>query len=259
MATPYLSLVSIAYRFDDDLIGTLRSIDAQSVTDFQNVVVISKITESEKKDLLSEFSRSGRKFIIGEDSSLYNAMNLGLKSSIGTHVLFLNSGDFFLNQKSLEKVVRSLNLNRNLSFSVCFTWGDLEFVKPTERAHLCRNFPHPGFVANIHEEKIPFNESRLIDADFIWMQEYQDLYCVDSFKDVISVFTLGGVSNYPTFKSIKVRFSNQGYVRGFEEIARFLTRVLFGTKNYYLLVNKFYPKINQFIQRRFRNVSGRKI
>ena len=43
------------------------------------------------------------------DSGIYNAMNKGINSSNGELLLFLNSGDFFINSNIIESCLPDLN------------------------------------------------------------------------------------------------------------------------------------------------------
>ena len=69
-----ISIITIHKGQIENLIKTLNSIDNQKVKNFKNYVISPFIPKTE----LKKFKKKYRKFIIGKDKSLYNAMNIGL-------------------------------------------------------------------------------------------------------------------------------------------------------------------------------------
>ena len=66
------------------LIKTLDSIDNQKIKPYKNLVIIKKIKNFDFK----KYKKKYRKFIIGKDTSLYNAMNIGIKHTKKQYIIF---------------------------------------------------------------------------------------------------------------------------------------------------------------------------
>ena len=72
---------------------TIFSVDKQSNKPYRHLVISADLKLSECK----KFRKKYRSFILGQDNSIYNAMNIGLQKTKKNYVLFLNSGDCFVN------------------------------------------------------------------------------------------------------------------------------------------------------------------
>ena len=86
---------------------TLMSIDKQNYKNYKNLI-ISKI---KLKALDKRFKNIKRIFYYKKNSSIYEAMNLGLKKSENKYLIFLNAGDTFASKSSLQKISKIINSN----------------------------------------------------------------------------------------------------------------------------------------------------
>ncbi|MBE0508158.1 MAG: glycosyltransferase [Marinospirillum sp.] len=224
-------IVTISYVFDDALVRTLESIDEQSYREFSNVVVVSKCAEPETKDYHAAY----RKFVLNEDSSIYNAMNIGLQSAEGDYVLFLNAGDTFHDDNSLSLALDELNDTKCYAFRTNQIWNDAVYVRPPDGKldQLKKSPAHQGFFVPLCTKTPFFDEKHLIDADSRWMQQCIALFDMQVCDKFLSNFYLGGVSNYPTLNTVVLRYRSQGLIRALKEIVKFLIRKLMGDRLYY--------------------------
>lgn len=105
-----ISILSVAYKNRGGLERTFNSIQSQSVTDVQWIVV-----DGGSRDGTVEFLESKREwkrnfcFVSESDRGVYDAMNKGLKFVQGKWVIFLNAGDCFASSSALEKIIRFLS------------------------------------------------------------------------------------------------------------------------------------------------------
>ena len=93
-----VSIVTINYDSLEELKKTIESVDNQKIKPYRHIIVSRKLKLHE----VQIFKRKYRKFVLGKDNSLYNAMNIGKKYCINQSLIFLNSGDVFFNKKSLN-------------------------------------------------------------------------------------------------------------------------------------------------------------
>lgn len=85
-----ISVITITFNAEATLPATLRSVEAQTFTDFEYLIIDGRST-----DRTVELARGCplAKVTSEPDRGLYDAMNKGLRLAQGRYVLFLNAGD----------------------------------------------------------------------------------------------------------------------------------------------------------------------
>jgi hypothetical protein len=202
--------------------------------------VASGLNRESEDNLKNSFSADYRTFILNQDTSLYDAMNIGLDVAIGDAIIFMNSGDVFLDSKSCRLISESFKTKRCLAFRTIQSYGDSGFVRPklSKLSLLERNPAHQGFVAPLPEAKgVKYNLEYTVAADLHWMRELIKRHGVVVKPEVISRFELGGISNVPTITSIRIKWRESKLSIPFFKILlkSFLYRVL-GPKAFYRVV-----------------------
>lgn len=221
---------------------TLKSVDSQILQPYLNLVVCSNFN----RYLSLSFQKKNRVFLVNQDTSIYNAMNLSLKyvKNISSKVIFLNSGDIFYDNLVIKSISR-------LNFLKCLIGKvDLfnEWQNFTVKNYIFqkKNYcPHGGFVFHTILLKnlnnfIHFDENKKIDADGYWMKKIRKIARNHMIKKklIISRHRLGGVSTYPNLKTLKY-YLNQNKFLFVKEFFKFLLLILLKKKNYYKLIYKF--------------------
>lgn len=97
---PLISVITITYNAADCLRPTMESVAKQTFGDFEHLVI-----DGASKDNTVAIARSfeGTRILSEPDRGLYDAMNKGLRLARGEYVLFLNAGDAFHADDTLEK------------------------------------------------------------------------------------------------------------------------------------------------------------
>lgn len=138
-----LSIITINYNNAEGLKKTLASVASQTFRDFEHIIVDGGSTDGSveiireyEQSLASRLSplASNLKWLSEPDSGIYNAMNKGIEMALGKRVvnsfnrselvedknkgikmangeylLFLNSGDYLVDELTLEKVFEEAN------------------------------------------------------------------------------------------------------------------------------------------------------
>ena len=99
-----LSIITINYNNREGLADTIKSVEAQTVKDFEWIVVDGGSTDG-SRELLEKHADSISNWVSEPDSGIYNAMNKGIRMSEGEYLLFLNSGDTLVNEHIVEQVL----------------------------------------------------------------------------------------------------------------------------------------------------------
>ncbi len=99
--TPLFSIITVCYNAADDLARTIASVDSQTFTQFEHLVIDGASSDNTPR-VLSDAS-SERRIIVSEpDNGIYDAMNKGLGKASGQYLIFLNAGDVFHDDSTLQ-------------------------------------------------------------------------------------------------------------------------------------------------------------
>lgn len=105
--TVFFSIITVNKNNLQGLIKTHISVKNQSAKIFEHIIIDANSTDNSKEYIL-ENSKDFTKYKIENDKSIYDGMNKGILLSKGKYILFLNSGDIFLEETSLAKFFREI-------------------------------------------------------------------------------------------------------------------------------------------------------
>ena len=226
--------VTISRFFDKELTQSLECIFSQSLLPEKIILVVSKISDAERDELLLTIPPDlmGRMaFAFNRDCSLYNAMNIGLSLVPAySHCIFINAGDYFYDRHtvSLMQKYQEAYPGVSIAFSTIQQFENQSFLrysKPSRHSLFVRLFtwfipealpPHQGFLYYKVPNSPYFNESNSISADSRWIHSIIKNSSVEYSDHVVSRFILGGISNSLSFKkllSLISPFSFVGLIR----------------------------------------------
>lgn len=98
-----LSIITINYNNIEGLKKTIESVVSQTMHDFEWIVIDGGSTDGSK--ILIETNAHYFSYWCSEkDKGVYDAMNKGILRAKGEYCLFLNSGDYLLNERVLMNV-----------------------------------------------------------------------------------------------------------------------------------------------------------
>jgi putative colanic acid biosynthesis glycosyltransferase len=100
---PFLTIVTVVKDDAAGLQETRLSIEEQSISDWEHVIVYapsSDCTERAAHSMEDEHTRA----MPEEEPGIFSAMNLGMKASRGRYIQFLNAGDILHSPSSLQYV-----------------------------------------------------------------------------------------------------------------------------------------------------------
>jgi len=230
-----VAIISIHNGNITELKKTLASVDNQTQLPDLHIIV------SKKKISKFFFIKKHRLLIIEKDTSIYNAMNFGLKKSQNYHTLFLNSGDYFYSNDSIKLINKYIKLypNNCLNF-LCLLKYKTKIFKIKKNFFYKKNFlSHPTFVSP-NSKKNYYDEKYKIISDGIWMKKQCSLYGLKKIYKNLSIHCLGGISTTPTCLSIK-EYLFGSFKNVHKEIIKYILFLLIKNKlKYYCLI--FYKK-----------------
>lgn len=110
MKNPLISILTITYNAADEIRPTLDSIKAQTMTDYEFILM-----DGASKDNTLEIVRSAAihnaRIFSSPDKGIYDAMNKALAEASGDYVIFLNAGDSFHSPDTLKLVADAIMKN----------------------------------------------------------------------------------------------------------------------------------------------------
>ena len=92
MESPLFSIITITFHAEATLPATLQSVESQTFTDYEYLVVDGASTDGTLK-IIERYRPHIHTVISEKDNGLYDAMNKGLALATGDYVCFLNAGD----------------------------------------------------------------------------------------------------------------------------------------------------------------------
>ncbi|MDB2332745.1 glycosyltransferase [Amylibacter sp.] len=246
MTRTSLTIVTISYGNYDELIETINSVALQKnllISPVEVILVLNGYSSDQIKKIKS-ICKDIPKVIyrIGEDKSLYNAMNIGLEKCRNSHVLFLNSGDKLNSINCIEIILNRIVLNEISVFQCIQYFENENYLRPnsTDLAN-ARKISHQAFVAPT-TTSIFFNEKILISADSDWMQKKLKMHKFNYCEKPITKFKLGGVSNKHSIQSALNQILNKQYIKAGFEILKYMSLIIFTDNMRY----RIKAKINNF-------------
>ncbi len=102
-----LSIITINLNNYNGLLKTIESVAIQKFIDFEYIIVDGNSTDESVgliKQSAERFLSISFKWISERDSGVFQAMNKGINMATGDYLLFVNSGDFLLDENALSDV-----------------------------------------------------------------------------------------------------------------------------------------------------------
>ncbi|MGV9009398.1 glycosyltransferase family 2 protein [Brevundimonas sp.] len=145
-----LSLITACWNSARTITDTLRSVNAQTLADFEYLVVDG----GSRDDTMAIVAREGGRVtsaISEPDKGIYDAYNKGLARATGDIIGFINSDDYYCTPDVLEQVMRAFE-----DPSVEAVHADLVYVDPEDTGKIERHWKsRPATVENLRRGFIP--------------------------------------------------------------------------------------------------------
>jgi glycosyltransferase involved in cell wall biosynthesis len=138
-----LTVITINFNNREGLQKTLQSVVAQKDALFEYVVIDGGSTDG-SLEVIKQFENKINYWVSEKDSGIYNAMNKGIKIASGNFLLFLNSGDFLVDDKVLKRVLLK-DLDKDIVYGdMMINWGNGKITKgemPDQLTlpHMCKD------------------------------------------------------------------------------------------------------------------------
>ncbi|ALT76187.1 hypothetical protein AT984_02165 [Paucibacter sp. KCTC 42545] len=101
--------MTVAFNCAKSIESTILSITGQS---YQNIeyIVIDGGSQDGTLDVIRKYDHLIHRWISEQDNGIYNAMNKGIDLSTGEWIIFMNAGDMFDSNNTIDRISVGLNL-----------------------------------------------------------------------------------------------------------------------------------------------------
>jgi glycosyltransferase involved in cell wall biosynthesis len=205
-AKPRISIITI--NLNEPLLErTCQSVINQTFTDYEWIVIDGGSTNPKTLATLKKYKDHAAYFVSEPDGGLYDAMNKGIAQAHGEWLVFMNAGDCFYENSSLEKICPHIEKNKDcavvyggvlvehkkkpkLHFIKQYMLGDLFFMHAT--------IPHPSsFIRRDMFAKYGnYRDEFRVVSD--WAKFAQMYWAGEKFKSVnkiVAKYNLDGISS----------------------------------------------------------------
>lgn len=209
MEHPKLTVVSVCYNCENDVAMTMESLLEQTFQDYEYIIVDGNSKDTTLEKIKSYAGRFKNIKIVSEmDRGIYDAMNKGVRNSVGDYIYFLNFGDCLVDKYVLERVVSSFKSKHDYYYGNIEKNGEIVsqngknslFMTIYREYMLCHQ---SLFVQRYLLIKNPFDLQYKICADRDWFIRILKQGAKGEFVDIVicNYDTSGVSSNYKNFSN----------------------------------------------------------
>lgn len=209
-----VSVVTVVYNGERTIRDAIQSVVSQ---DYNNIeyIVIDGGSSDKTVQIVRSFRGRVSRIISEKDAGIYDAMNKGVLNAAGDVIGFLNSDDFYINNRVISTIA-----SKFISENVGIVFGDVVYVRPDNLDKVVRYYgakdftpeqmswarypPHPAFFMkrNLFEIYGLFKTNYLIAADFELMIRlmYRHKILYSYVPEIITKMRVGGISTDLKYK-----------------------------------------------------------
>jgi len=204
-----LSIITINFNNVSGLLKTIESVISQTFRGFEYIVIDGGSSDG-SVEVIKEYADKITCWVSEPDNGIYNAMNKGVLKATGEYCLFLNSGDWFVDNEVVKDFINS-NFNDDIISGnlilLCNERSEIRYAIKKEDLgfeHLFNNrIPHPAtFIKRLLFDKYGlYNENFKIVSDWEFFLKCLIVFnCTYSHIDrLVSNYDLNGISSNPKY------------------------------------------------------------
>ncbi len=201
---PKLSIITVNLNNAEGLQKTIESVTLQTYTDYEYIVIDGGSTDG-SKEIIEKYADKITYWVSEPDKGIYNGMNKGIKAATGEYCLFLNSGDYLINNNILEEVFYNFP-DKDIVYGNLQTKNSILTYPETLtlKTFFFSSIGHPAsFIKlNLFEKYGYYNEQNKIvsDWEFFILSLIIHKCSYQNVNKTISFFEGGGISSSVKFK-----------------------------------------------------------
>ena len=196
-----VTIITVCRNHAKELERTIRSVESQTWQEKEYLVIDGASTD-DTLNVIKAHEASITRWVSEPDQGIYDAMNKGVKMAQGEWVVFMNAGDTFASDDTLQRVFSLSTSHSSLLQDADVIYGDVIKGKLVKKAEAPRNahrmfYCHQSaFVKTSCLKEFPFDIKHRMSADF---KQVKQLYLSGKrFRQLdfpVANFDTQGVSN----------------------------------------------------------------
>ena len=243
-----ITIVTSTLNSEKSLAYTLSSVFTQTYKNIEHIIVDGGSTDSTIS--IAHKHKRNKKIFVRKKTSIYEALNIGIKKSTGEYILILNSDDILDHKDVIKNIVKVIKEKKSKIILGNVSYFDNFLFDRITRYYAAIGFkkwmfylglmpPHPGaFIHRSIAKKYLYNPEYRIASDYDFFLKTikinQEIY--EIFPHSITRMRTGGVSGI----NIKAHF-----ISGMEIYKSLKKNGLFAS---HILINlRYFSKLKQFL------------
>ena len=249
-----LSIITVNRNNAEGLEKTILSVINQKFTDYEYIIIDGNSTD-DSIEIINKYSEHISFWVSEPDSGIYNAMNKGIKKANGEYVIFMNSGDCFFNNYSLEKIFSVEQIEDFLIGETIINWKYFKErtripSKLTSYHLMTESVSHQAtFIKRkLFDEIGYYDESLMICSDwkFVLIAFVKYNKSIKKLTETIALIDVNGISNSKKFLPKKRKEREDTLLTCFPQLYD-------DYKELYRIKRLSFFRIKKHIKWRFRN------
>jgi len=106
-STPKFTVITITYNAESVLENTIKSVASQTYQQIEYIIV-DGASKDGTMEIVKKYNKYISKVVSEPDKGLYDAMNKGITMATGDYLCFLNAGDRFHENNTLQQITQSI-------------------------------------------------------------------------------------------------------------------------------------------------------
>jgi glycosyltransferase involved in cell wall biosynthesis len=171
---PLVTVVTVVFNCVDSIEQTILNVVNQSYRNIEYIIVDGGSTDG-TVEIIKRYEDQIDRWVSEKDSGIYNAMNKGIDMSTGAWINFMNAGDCFDSNATIEKIVPALDERYGT------VAGAVRYIYDAENTRIGRirpkfsgfdiSVPHhqASFINNTLMKRYKYDESFRIKGDLNFM------------------------------------------------------------------------------------------
>ncbi|PAF51938.1 glycosyltransferase family 2 protein [Helicobacter sp. 13S00477-4] len=217
---PLVSIITVVFNDEKNIAKTIESVLSQTYPHIEYIIIDGKSTDRTVQNIENyinkpnTFKHKITKFISEKDEGIYDAMNKGVKFCTGEWCNFMNSGDMFFKNTTIEEIF-PLKTYKTSENKLGVIYGDSQLIYDASHSKILysasqkhkyhHHFIHQSsFTSTTLLRQYPFDTRFKIAADSDFFAKiYHQGFLFEKRDVIIAQFNLNGISANFSYKIFK--------------------------------------------------------
>lgn len=122
-----ITVITVVYNDESHIESTIKSVIGQTYPYIEYIIIDGNSIDG-TLGIIKRYSQRLR-YLSERDNGIYNAMNKGLKMATGDFVIFMNSGDCFTSNNTVQKITKQIANQHSFPYMVYGNYREVGYGK----------------------------------------------------------------------------------------------------------------------------------